>query len=196
MYKTKLNNNLRAAMLIAATGLTAAYSANSSAADVFSSKHEHEQDSFRHGSAGRHPQRYRPGRNVGRECQSQSSELRCCRLCTLPHHGWNVSEGRWGDAAGQCGARSHRRDGPISGPDCSAGSGHNDVVERLQGRLPARLPDPRYLRRSGCEDHGRQCAVTSGLTEGGGIAATVPNGRHRHGERPIARLLRHAWFRP
>ena len=34
MYKTKLNNNLRAAMLIAATGLTAAYSANSSAADV------------------------------------------------------------------------------------------------------------------------------------------------------------------
>ena len=33
--KTKLNNNLRAAMLIAATGLTAAYSANSSAADVF-----------------------------------------------------------------------------------------------------------------------------------------------------------------
>jgi hypothetical protein len=34
MYKTKLNNKLRAAMLIAATGLTAAYSANSSAADV------------------------------------------------------------------------------------------------------------------------------------------------------------------
>ena len=32
--KTKLNNNLRAAMLIAATGFTAAYSANSSAADV------------------------------------------------------------------------------------------------------------------------------------------------------------------
>ena len=98
----------------------------------------------------------------------------------------NISEGRWGDSAGQCGARSHRRDGPISGPDCSAGSGHNDVVERLQGRLPARLPDPRYLRRSGCEDHGRQCAVTSGLTEGGGFAATVPLGRHRHGERPIS----------
>ncbi len=36
MYKTKLNNNLRAAMLIAATGFMAAYSASSSAADVFS----------------------------------------------------------------------------------------------------------------------------------------------------------------
>jgi hypothetical protein len=36
MYKTKLNNNLRAAMLIAATGFTAAYSGSSSAADVFS----------------------------------------------------------------------------------------------------------------------------------------------------------------
>ncbi len=36
MFKTKHNNNLRAAMLIAATGLTAAYSASSSAADVFS----------------------------------------------------------------------------------------------------------------------------------------------------------------
>jgi hypothetical protein len=36
MYKTKLNNKLRTAMLIAATGFTAAYSANSSAADVFS----------------------------------------------------------------------------------------------------------------------------------------------------------------
>ena len=36
MHKTKLNNNLRAAMLIAATGFTAAYSASSSAADVFS----------------------------------------------------------------------------------------------------------------------------------------------------------------
>ena len=35
MFKTKLNNKLRAAMLIAATGFTAAYSANSSAADVF-----------------------------------------------------------------------------------------------------------------------------------------------------------------
>jgi len=34
MFKTKLNPKLRAAMLIAATGLTAAYSANSSAADV------------------------------------------------------------------------------------------------------------------------------------------------------------------
>ena len=34
--KTKLNNKLRAAMLLAATGFTAAYSANSSAADVFS----------------------------------------------------------------------------------------------------------------------------------------------------------------
>ena len=36
MFKTKLNNKLRAVMLIAATGFTAAYSANSSAADVFS----------------------------------------------------------------------------------------------------------------------------------------------------------------
>ncbi len=36
MFKTKHNNNLRAAMLIAATGFTAAYSASSSAADVFS----------------------------------------------------------------------------------------------------------------------------------------------------------------
>ena len=36
MFKTRHNNNLRAAMLIAATGLTAAYSASSSAADVFS----------------------------------------------------------------------------------------------------------------------------------------------------------------
>jgi hypothetical protein len=36
MYKTKLTNHLRAAMLIAATGLTTAYSASSSAADVFS----------------------------------------------------------------------------------------------------------------------------------------------------------------
>ena len=35
MFKTKLNNKLRAAMLIAATGFTAAYSASSSAADVF-----------------------------------------------------------------------------------------------------------------------------------------------------------------
>ena len=35
MFKTKLDNKLRAAMLIAATGFTAAYSANSSAADVF-----------------------------------------------------------------------------------------------------------------------------------------------------------------
>ena len=34
MINSKLNNKLRAAMLIAATGLTAAYSANSSAADV------------------------------------------------------------------------------------------------------------------------------------------------------------------
>src|SRR5436190_2577264 len=154
-------------------------------------KQEHEQVSFRHWSAGRYSRRYRPGRNVGRECQGQSGELWCCRLRTLPHHGWNVAEGRWGDAAGQCGARSHRRDGPISGPDCSADRGHNDVGESLHARLPARLPDPRYLRRSGCEDHGRQCAVTSGLTEGGGIAATVPNGRHRYGERPIARRTRY-----
>jgi hypothetical protein len=36
MFKTKLNNKLRAAMLIAATGFTAAYSASSFAADVFS----------------------------------------------------------------------------------------------------------------------------------------------------------------
>ena len=36
MFKTKLNNKLRAAMLIAATGFTAAYSASSSAADVYS----------------------------------------------------------------------------------------------------------------------------------------------------------------
>jgi len=35
MFKTKLNNKLRTAMLIAATGFTAAYSASSSAADVF-----------------------------------------------------------------------------------------------------------------------------------------------------------------
>ena len=35
MFKTKHNNKLRAAMLIAATGFTAAYSASSSAADVF-----------------------------------------------------------------------------------------------------------------------------------------------------------------
>ena len=35
MFKTKLNNKLRAAMLIAATGFTAAYSTSSSAADVF-----------------------------------------------------------------------------------------------------------------------------------------------------------------
>jgi len=35
MFKTKLDNKLRAAMLIAATGFTAAYSASSSAADVF-----------------------------------------------------------------------------------------------------------------------------------------------------------------
>ena len=35
MFKTKSNNKLGAAMLIAATGLSAAYSANSSAADVF-----------------------------------------------------------------------------------------------------------------------------------------------------------------
>ena len=35
MFKTKPNNKLRAAMLIAATGFTAAYSASSSAADVF-----------------------------------------------------------------------------------------------------------------------------------------------------------------
>jgi hypothetical protein len=35
MLKTKLDNKLRAAMLIAATGFTAAYSASSSAADVF-----------------------------------------------------------------------------------------------------------------------------------------------------------------
>ena len=35
MFKTKHNNNLRAAMLIAATGFTAAYSASSSAADVY-----------------------------------------------------------------------------------------------------------------------------------------------------------------
>ena len=35
MFKTKLNINLRAAMLIAATGFTAAYSASSSAADVY-----------------------------------------------------------------------------------------------------------------------------------------------------------------
>ena len=33
MFKTKLNNELRAVMLIAATGFTAAYSANSNAAD-------------------------------------------------------------------------------------------------------------------------------------------------------------------
>ena len=36
MFKNKFNNKLRTAMLIAATGLTAAYSADSSAADVFS----------------------------------------------------------------------------------------------------------------------------------------------------------------
>jgi hypothetical protein len=36
MFKNKLNNKLRAAMLIAATGFTAAYSASSFAADVFS----------------------------------------------------------------------------------------------------------------------------------------------------------------
>jgi hypothetical protein len=36
IMKNRLNNKLRTAMLIAATGLTAAYSANSSAADVFS----------------------------------------------------------------------------------------------------------------------------------------------------------------
>ena len=35
MFKTKHNNNLRAAMLIAATGFTAAYSASSSAAEVY-----------------------------------------------------------------------------------------------------------------------------------------------------------------
>ena len=35
MLNTKLNNKLRAAMLIAATGFTAAYSASSSAADVY-----------------------------------------------------------------------------------------------------------------------------------------------------------------
>ena len=35
MFKTKLNNKLRAAMLIAATGFTAAYSTSSSATDVF-----------------------------------------------------------------------------------------------------------------------------------------------------------------
>ena len=35
MFKTKPNNRLRAAMLIAATGFTAAYSASSSAADVY-----------------------------------------------------------------------------------------------------------------------------------------------------------------
>jgi hypothetical protein len=35
MFKTKPNNKLRAAMLIAATGFTAAYSASSSAADAF-----------------------------------------------------------------------------------------------------------------------------------------------------------------
>jgi|SRR5688572_10577850 hypothetical protein len=35
MFKTKLDNKLRAAMLIAATGFSAAYSASSSAADVF-----------------------------------------------------------------------------------------------------------------------------------------------------------------
>ena len=36
MFKTKLNNKLRTAMLIAATGFTAAYSASSFATDVFS----------------------------------------------------------------------------------------------------------------------------------------------------------------
>jgi hypothetical protein len=35
MFKTKFDNKLRAAMLIAVTGFAAAYSANSSAADVF-----------------------------------------------------------------------------------------------------------------------------------------------------------------
>ena len=35
MFKTKLNNKLRAAMLLAATGFTAAYSTSSSAADVY-----------------------------------------------------------------------------------------------------------------------------------------------------------------
>jgi hypothetical protein len=34
MYKTKLNNKLRAAMLVAVTGFTAGYSASSSAGDV------------------------------------------------------------------------------------------------------------------------------------------------------------------
>ena len=36
MFKTKLNNKLRTAMLIAATGFTAAYSTSSFATDVFS----------------------------------------------------------------------------------------------------------------------------------------------------------------
>jgi len=35
MFKTKLNPKLRAAMLIAATGFTVAYSASSSAADIY-----------------------------------------------------------------------------------------------------------------------------------------------------------------
>src|SRR5262245_14338438 len=35
MFKTPLDNKLRAAMLVAMTGLSAAYSASSSAADVF-----------------------------------------------------------------------------------------------------------------------------------------------------------------